>query len=182
MAKNSFLVEVTFKGIIYWIHIQDNMEEDRLERSFSSISQYIWLDHPTSKITIPEKPCGINQTQIDWLRLLTSSSTCKVTSLNIASIPFRPITRVLKIMSIPSMQHSHLLIFILSNIKISIFSTMVLSEMIRFLKYDHPTLYWILSQFHFTWRSNHLALGPKSLVPSSSFTALLKLILIKTEK
>ena len=32
----------------------------------------------TSKITIPEKPCDINQTQMDWLRLLTSSSSSKV--------------------------------------------------------------------------------------------------------
>ena len=34
---------------------------------------------------------------------------------------------------------------ILSNIKISIFNTMLISEMTRFLKYDRPTLYRVLS-------------------------------------
>ena len=45
---------------------------------------------PTSKLRIPEKPCGINQTQIDRLRLLTLSTSSKVASLNIISISFRP--------------------------------------------------------------------------------------------
>ena len=90
----------------------------------------------TSKIIIPEKPCGINRTQVDCLRLLTSSSSSKVASL--------------KISSIPTMQHSNSIIFILSNVKISYFSTLVLSEMSIFVKCDYPTLYRVLSQFHFT--------------------------------
>ena len=32
---------------------------------------------------------------------------------------------------------------VLQNIKISVFSTIVLSEMIRLVKYEHPTLYWV---------------------------------------
>ena len=142
---------------------------------------------PTSKITIPY---GINQTQMDWLRLLTSSSSSKVASLKITSIPSRPMIRVLycsqnlkllgksndtnlgevasfKITSIPSMQPSNSLIFILSNIKISIFITMVLSELSRFLKYDYPTLYRVPSQFPFTRKENHPALAPKNFVPTS---------------
>ena len=71
----------------------------------------IW---PTSKITIPEKPCGISQTYMDWLRLLTSSNSSKVASLKNFTIPSRHMTRALgllefaslKITSIPSMQHS----------------------------------------------------------------------------
>ena len=43
---------------------------------------------------------------------------------------------------------------------------MVLSEMIRFLKYDHSTLNRVLSQFKFTLRDGHTALGPKNLVPT----------------
>ena len=35
---------------------------------------------PTSKITIPEKLCDINQSQVDQLRLLTSSSSSEVAS------------------------------------------------------------------------------------------------------
>ena len=42
---------------------------------------------------------------------------------------------------------------------------MLLSKVIRFLEYDHPTFYWVLSQFHLTWRDGHPALGPKHLVP-----------------
>ena len=53
------------------------------------------LVKPTSKMKIPEKLCGINQDQVDRLRLLTSSSSSKVTSLKITSIPSRPTTRVL---------------------------------------------------------------------------------------
>ena len=49
-------------------------------------------------------------------------------------------------------------IVISSNIKISIFSTMVLSEMIRFLIY----LYQVLSQFQFKQRNDHPALGSKT--------------------
>ena len=45
---------------------------------------------PTSKLRIPEKPCGINQTQIDRLRLLTLSTSSKVASLDIMSTLFRP--------------------------------------------------------------------------------------------
>ena len=54
---------------------------------------------------------------------------------------------------------------ILSNIKISIFNTMLISEMTRFLKYDRPTLYRVLSQFHLTGRDDHLVLVPKNVVP-----------------
>ena len=51
---------------------------------------------PTSQITIPEKePCGINKSQIDWLRLMTSSSSSKADSLKIMPIPSRPMTRAL---------------------------------------------------------------------------------------
>ena len=49
---------------------------------------------PTSKMTIPEKPFGINQTQMDWLRLLTSSESSEVASLRNTSIPSRPMTIV----------------------------------------------------------------------------------------
>ena len=45
-----------------------------------------------------------------------------------------------------------------SNIKISIFSTTVLSEMIRFLVYLHQ----VLSQFQFKQRNDHPALGSKT--------------------
>ena len=38
------------------------------------------------------------------------------------------------------MPHSNSLILILSDIKISVFSTAVLGDMIKILKYDHPTL------------------------------------------
>ena len=38
------------------------------------------------------------------------------------------------------MQHSNSVILILSNIKISVFSTVVLGDMIKILKYDYPTL------------------------------------------
>ena len=40
---------------------------------------------------------------------------------------------------------------------------MVLSEIIRFFKYDHPILYRLPSQFHFTRKDNHPTLGPKNL-------------------
>ena len=48
---------------------------------------------PSFKVTINEKPFGINQTQMDGLRLLTSSNSSKVVSLKITSIPSRPMTR-----------------------------------------------------------------------------------------
>ena len=51
---------------------------------------------------------------------------------------------------------------------ISFRTMMVLSKMIRFLEYDHPTLYWVLNQFHITWRDNCPTLGPEHLVPSPS--------------
>ena len=41
---------------------------------------------------------------------------------------------------------------------------MLLREMIRFLKYDHRTLYRVLTQFHVTWRDDHRSLGSKNLV------------------
>ena len=56
---------------------------------------------PTSKVTIPEKLCGINQIQMDWLRLPTSSGSSKVVSLMITSIPSTPMTSLM-ITSIPS--------------------------------------------------------------------------------
>ena len=50
----------------------------------------------TSKIRIPdEKPCGANQTKMDWLRLLTVSSLSKVANLKITSISSRLMIRVL---------------------------------------------------------------------------------------
>ena len=76
----------------------------------------------------------------------------------------------LKITPIPSMQDSNSLMFIWSNIKISIFSTMVLREMSRFLKYDHITLYRVLSQYHFTRKDDHPTLGPKNFVPTPTPT------------
>ena len=57
--------------------------------------------------------------------------------------------------------------FVLQNIKISIFSALVLSGMIRLLKYNQPTLYRVLSQFHFERRDDHPALRPKNLVTHS---------------
>ena len=47
------------------------------------------------------------------------------------------------------------------NIKISIFGVKVLSEMIRFLKYDNPNLHRGLSQFHLTLTTRQ---SPKNLV------------------
>ena len=146
---------------------------------------------PTSKITIPEKPCGINQTQMDRLRLLVSSSSSRFANLKINSIISRLMTRVLKcsqnlillgerndikleevasskIASISSMQHFNSLRFILSNIKVNIFSTMVLSEMIK--KYNifsnMTNLFCTGYKFHFTQKDEHPALGPKNLVPT----------------
>lgn len=51
---------------------------------------------------------------------------------------------------------------ILQNIKFCIFSALVLSGMIRFLKYDQSTLYNELSQFFFTRRADHPTPGPKN--------------------
>lgn len=67
------------------------------------------------------------------------------------------------------MEHSNSLIFILPDtvlliILLIIFSRMEVSEMIRFLQYDHPTLYGELSQFHFTQRDKHPTLDPKNIV------------------
>ena len=71
--------------------------EGRLNRR--SFQVIIHMIGPTFKITIPQKPCGINQTQMDWLRLLTSSDSsegsCEVASLKNMSIPFRLTTIVL---------------------------------------------------------------------------------------
>ena len=57
---------------------------------------------------------------------------------------------------------------VLQNIKINIFRTMVLSEMIRFLKYGHPTLCRVLSKFHFTQSNNQPTLGPKNVLGSDN--------------
>ena len=43
---------------------------------------------------------------------------------------------------------------------------MVLSEMIKFLKYGDPTLYQVRSRFHLTQRDNHKTVCPKTLVPT----------------
>ena len=51
----------------------------------------IWI---TSKITIPEKCCYTNQTQINGLGLLTLSGYSKISSLRMTSIPPRPMNRV----------------------------------------------------------------------------------------
>ena len=51
----------------------------------------IWI---TSKITFFEKSCGTNQTQINWLQLLTWSGYSKIASLTMTSISPRPMTRV----------------------------------------------------------------------------------------
>ena len=45
------------------------------------------------------------------------------------------------------MHHFNPLIFILASIKVSIFCTMALSELIRFLKNDYPCLYRVLSLY-----------------------------------
>ena len=45
----------------------------------------------------PEKPCGINQTQMDWLRLLISSDSSEVAILKNMSIPSRPMTKFLTV-------------------------------------------------------------------------------------
>ena len=42
---------------------------------------------------------------------------------------------------------------------------MILSEMTTFLKYDQPTLYRVLSQFHFRRRGKQPELGTKNLKP-----------------
>ena len=60
---------------------------------------------PKCKITIPEKPCDINQTQMNWLRLLTSSSSSKVVSFKITFVPARPVTKFLK--STPNLDLIH---------------------------------------------------------------------------
>ena len=39
----------------------------------------------------------------------------------------------------------------------------MLSETITFLKFDHPTLYQAVSQFHFKWRNVYSAPGPRKL-------------------
>ena len=68
----------------------------------------------TSKITIiSEKPCGINQSQVGWLRLLTSTSSSKVANLKITS----------------NLRLSY------QKIGISIFNTMILSEITRWPSY-----------------------------------------------
>lgn len=56
---------------------------------------------------------------------------------------------------------------VLGNIKISIFSTMVPSEMIRFLRYDQSTLYQVLSQLDFTQKGNQLARSDNNVVQTS---------------
>ena len=61
------------------------------------------------------------------------------------------------------MQHFNSLKFILPNIKVNIFSTMVLSEIIRFFKYDRLILCCVLSQFHLTQRDGQPVLGPKNV-------------------
>ena len=38
--------------------------------------------------------------------------------------------------------------------------------MVRFLKYDHPTLYRVISRFHLMQRDVHQAMGAKNLVPT----------------
>ena len=63
--------------------------------TFSQIVCIIILVKPTPKMKIPKKLCGINQNQVVRLRLLTSSSSSKVTSLKITSTPSRPTTMVL---------------------------------------------------------------------------------------
>ena len=115
------------------------------------------------------------------MRSLTSSISSKVATMQIRPIPSRLKTSVLtviktencqiklevanlKITSISSMQHSNVTVFILSNIKVSIFNTVVLSEMVRFINMTTP-LEQNNRQFHFTRMDNHLALGPKKLTP-----------------
>lgn len=51
---------------------------------------------------------------------------------------------------------------------------MVPSEMIKFLKYDHPSLYWVLSQYHFTQRDNNFGLIPKNLLLTSPSPVIIK--------
>ena len=46
-------------------------------------------------MAIPEKPYNINQTQMNSLKLMTLSSSSKVASLKITSIPSRPMARVI---------------------------------------------------------------------------------------
>ena len=61
-------------------------------------------------------------------------------------------------------------VLVLKNIKICISSTMVLIEMNRLLRYDHTTLYWVLSQFQFTQRDKDVALCPKKSVRPQKVT------------
>lgn len=115
------------------------------------------------------------------MRSLTSSISSKVATMQIRPIPSRLKTSVLtviktencqiklevanlKITSISSMQHSNVTAFILSNIKVSIFNTVVLSEMVRSINMTTP-LEQNNRQFHFTRMDNQLALGPKKLTP-----------------
>ena len=65
------------------------------------------------------------------------------------------------------MLYSNSFIFIVSNTKTVIFSTVVPSETIRFLKYDQSTLYQILSQLDFTQKGNQPAPSDKNLVQTS---------------
>ena len=51
----------------------------------------IWI---RSKITFFEKSCGTNQTQINWLQLLTWSGYSKIASSTMTSISPRSMTRV----------------------------------------------------------------------------------------
>lgn len=75
----------------------------------------------------------------------------------------------LKTMSIPSIQHSNSLLSILSNIKISIVSTIALGEMMRSLDISNVTTllctgYWVHFSSH---RDKQPALGPKNYLPTT---------------
>ena len=102
---------------------------------------------PTFWITIPEKPCDINQTQKDWhhqahLKLPVSRSHIYHSGPCLGFLTVSKTWNCLEKVSTSSQEkfedHAHSLhatlslTFILSNIKISIFSTMVPSKITNF--------------------------------------------------
>ena len=107
--------------------------EDRLKKRSYQVTVHNTYDWNHIHITAPKKLCGIYQTQMDWLRLLTLGSS-EVASLKVTSISSRHMTvhkfwnylkkylasndikqeegASLKTTSIPSMWHNNSLMFI----------------------------------------------------------------------
>lgn len=62
------------QGIINWNDIQDKMTRRKTGEKVL-LYNTIHMIGTTSKLTIPEKNYGTDQTQMDWFRLLPSSSS-----------------------------------------------------------------------------------------------------------